>query len=525
MLFGCLYDLCMSIDIDCQENRDIYEGYRRAALLRSEKSKLPIRYFPQYKQFIMSACDEYEGFYGGAAGGGKTDYLVMEALSQVDIPNYRGIIFRKTYPELSEVEDKQYGYYKAAYPRAKYNQQRHVWTFPSGAKIYNGSMQHTKDRIKYQGRQFDFVGFDELTHFTFDEYSYMYSRNRASGPGTKVYMRGTGNPGGIGHGWVKQYFVTAAKPGHTIINKIPIPFPDGHVEIYVRDRIFIPSSVFDNEKLLQNSPEYLASLYMLPEQDRKALMDGNWDIFSGQVFMEFRNNPDGYRNRKWTHVIEPFEVPLSWNIYRGFDFGYAKPFSVGWYAMSPDGIMYRIRGLYGCQKGRDGRAVPNTGVRWDVGRIAREIALRERMDDNIKGHTIIGVADPAIFEENGGESIASLMAKEGVYFIKGDNKRIPGKMQCHYRLRFDSNGYPQFYVFDNDSNVDFLRTVPALVYDETDVEDVDTEGEDHIYDEWRYVCMCRPLSYTPEEEKKYSEFDPLNMNKDHMYGGLNTWQM
>ena len=515
----------MSVDIESKENKELYERYRAAALSLSTKRDRRIAYFPQYKQFIMESCNEYEGFYGGAAGGGKTDYLVMEALHQVQIPNYRGIIFRKTYPELSEVEDKQYHYYKTAFPKARYNQQRHVWTFPSGAKIYNGSMQHTKDRTKYQGRQFDFIGFDELTHFTFDEYSYMYSRNRASGPGTKVYMRSTGNPGGIGHGWVKQYFVTAARPGYTVTNRMPIIFPDGSVKVYTRDRIFIPSSVFDNERLLQNSPEYLASLYMLPEQERKALMDGNWDIFSGQVFMEFRNNPDGYRNRKWTHVIEPFEIPESWNIYRGFDFGYSKPFSVGWYAMSPDGVMFRVRGLYGCQKGRDGRSIPNTGVMWDAGRIAREIALREREDRNLKGHNIIGIADPAIFEASNGESIADLMAREGVYFTKGDHKRLPGKMQCHYRLRFDQNGYPSFYVFNTDSNFDFLRTVPALVYDETNVEDVDSDGEDHIYDEWRYVCMARPISYTPEEEKEYSEFDPLGLNQDLMHGGFNTWQM
>lgn len=513
----------MSVDIDCKENHELYEKYKAGALRSSSQSGSEITYFPQYKQFIMAACTEYEGFYGGAAGGGKTDYLVIEAMSQVHIPTYRGIIFRKTYPELSEVEDKQYKYYKAAFPGAKYNQSRHVWTFPSGAKIYNGSMQHTKDRVKYQGRQFDFVGFDELTHFTFDEYSYMYSRNRAAGPGTKVYMRATGNPGGIGHGWVKQYFVTPAKPGTTIETRIPIMYPDGSMKTFVRDRIFINSSVYDNEKLLENSPDYVASLYLLPEQDRKALLEGDWDIFAGQVFMEFRNNPDGYKNRRYTHVIPPFRIPEHWNIYRGFDFGYAKPFSVGWYAMDPDGTMYRIKELYGCQKGRDGRTIPNSGVRWDVRKIARKIAEMEHTDPNLRGHHIIGVADPAIFQESGGESIAALMAREGVYFTKGDHERIAGKMQCHYRLRFDRQGYPRFYVFD--TCPEFLRTVPALVYDETDVEDIDTDGEDHIYDEWRYVCMARPISYERQEEEQEDGFDPLDLKKDRRQGGFNSWRM
>lgn len=125
---------------------------------------------PQPKQALMMSRPEYEALYGGAAGGGKSDYLLVEALRQVNTKNYRGIIFRKTYPELQDLIDRSDELYRAAYPSARYNDTKHRWSFPSGAKIAFGAMQYTRDRKKYQGKHFDFIGFDELTHFTYDEY-------------------------------------------------------------------------------------------------------------------------------------------------------------------------------------------------------------------------------------------------------------------------------------------------------------------------------------------------------------------
>lgn len=120
----------------------------------------------------------------------------MEALRQVNIPHYKGIIIRKTYPQLGELIDKSRKYYKQLFPKARYNSTSHTWYFPSGAQIIFGSLQHTTDREKYQGQAYDFVGFDELTHFTFEEYSYLFSRCRPNGPGTQCYIRATANPGG-----------------------------------------------------------------------------------------------------------------------------------------------------------------------------------------------------------------------------------------------------------------------------------------------------------------------------------------
>lgn len=436
---------------------------------------------PQKRQADFLCRFEDEALYGGAAGGGKSEALVLEALRQVAVPTYRALILRKTYPELSELVDKAHRYYPAAVPGAQWSEARHEWRFPSGAKIYFGAMQHPNDRFKYQGRAYDYIAFDELTHFTQDEYMYLLSRNRASGSGTRVYMRASANPGGIGHGWVKARFLTPAPPMQTIWEPVSLRLPDGTVQQTRRSRVFVPSTVFDNQILLQNDPAYAARLAALPEADKRALLYGDWDAFAGQVFCEWRSDAAHYADRRHTHVIDPFPVPKHWRIVRGFDFGYSRPFSVGWWAVSPDNILYRIRELYGCT------GTPNQGLRWEPARIAREIRAVEQDDPNIKGHTVRGVADPSIFDQSRGESVAEMMEREGIFFDPADNARIAGKMQLHHRLAFDANGVPGLYVFHTCNH--FIRTVPALVYDTANVEDVNTAMEDHIYDETRYVAM------------------------------------
>lgn len=464
---------------------------------------------PQPKQEAFLTRPEYEALYGGAAGGGKSDALLAEALRQIHIPYYRAIIFRKTYKQLTELIDRSTEIYKAAFPKAKYNSSAHCWIFPSGAKIYFGNMHHTRDRLNYQGKRYDFIGFDELTHFTWDEYSYMFSRNRPGGPGTRVYIRATTNPGGIGHAWVKDRFVTVGAPMTPVIGEYKIASPEGKLIEIKRTRVFVPATVFDNQILLNNDPNYLANLAMMPEAERQALLYGDWNSFTGQVFSEWRNEPGHYKDRIGTHVIDPFKIPENWRIYRGFDFGYAKPFSVGWFAVDHDGRMYHIRELYGCTD------QPNTGVKWEPQRIAHEIKRIEEEDVNLKDRRIIGIADPSIFDESRGESIAAMMERERVYFDRGDNKRLPGKMELHYRLAFDKNGIPMFYVFKTCKH--FIRTVPSLIYSEVDPEDVDTDGEDHIYDMARYVAMENPIAPKPVKERAAKAYNPLDTDEDAKY--------
>ncbi|MBE7049201.1 MAG: Terminase-like family protein [Ruminococcaceae bacterium] len=464
---------------------------------------------PQKKQEIFQSRPEYEALYGGAAGGGKSDALLTEALRQVHIPHYRGLILRKTYPQLSELIDRSRELYSKAFPTAKYNETKHVWVFQSGAKIYFGAMQHTSDRINYQGKRYDFIAFDELTHFTWDEYSYMFSRNRPSGKGTRVYIRSTTNPGGIGHGWVKERFITAAPPLTPIETKMQIAGPDGKLREVTRDRIFVPSTVFDNQRLLENDPGYIANLSMLPHKERQALLYGDWDSFSGQVFTEWKNDPAHYKDRCFTHVIAPFEIPKTWKIYRGFDFGYSKPYATEWIATDHDGRVYVIAELYGCTD------TPDTGVKDTPMEIARKIRQIEESHPNLKGRKIIGIADPAIAKAETGQSISDMMAKEGVFFDFGDHQRLPGKMQFHYRFAFDENGIPMMYVFSNCRH--FIRTIPNLIYDDSNVEDINTKSEDHIYDCVRYVLMANPISPRKNSlsEIKDSE-DPLDLHCDNL---------
>lgn len=462
---------------------------------------------PQPKQRMFQQRPEYEALYGGAAGGGKSDALLTEALRQVHIPHYRGIIFRKTYPQLTDLIDRSRELYTKAFPRAAYNSTAHCWSFPSGAKIFFGNLPRDEDRFNYQGKHYDFVAFDELTQFTWVQYSYLMSRNRPNGPGTRVYMRATANPGGIGHGWVKDRFVTAAVPMTTIWETYEVRKPDGTISEMKRDRIFVPSTVFDNQALLDNDPNYLANLAMLPEAEKNALLYGSWDSFDGQVFREWRNDPDHYDDQRWTHVINPFPIPAHWRIYRGFDFGYAKPFSVGWYAADPDGRLYRIKEYYGCT------GTPNTGIKLNPAEIAAEIKRIEDEDQTLRGRNVIGIADPSIFDESRGESIAAMMERSPhfVYWSGGDNTRIAGKMQFHYRLAFDAEGLPMFQTFHTCKH--FIRTIPALVYDDKHVEDIDTDQEDHIYDECRYVLMENPIAPRKHEEPKPVLDDPLDLHK------------
>lgn len=447
--------------------------------------KSKIVWKPQPRQIAFMSRSEDEALYGGAAGGGKSDALVIEATRQVDVPHYKGLILRKTFPQLKELIDKSMKYYPQAFPRARYNASAHTWTFPSGAKIVFGSLQHSNDKLQYQGFSYDFIAFDELTHFTYDEYVYLVSRNRPNGAGTRCYIRSTANPGGIGHAWVKERFITAAPPMTTLYDDVDISFPDGHVEKKRRSRIFVPSTVFDNQILLQNDPDYLARLASMPEAERNALLYGDWDSYSGQFFSEWKNDPAHYEDRRWTHVIKGFDIPDHWTIYRSFDWGYHHPFSVGWWACDEDGVLYRILEWYGCTQ------TPNTGLEMTPNDVFAEVHRIECEHRWLRGKKVIGVADPAIWDKQTGESIADTAAKHLVFFQKGDHARLPGWMQFHYRLAFNADGYPMMYTFDTCKG--FIRTIPALIYDEKRIEDIDTDGEDHTADEARYLFMSHPI--------------------------------
>ena len=209
----------------------------------------------------------------------------------------------------------------------------------------------------------------------------------------------------------------------------------------------------------------------------------------------------GYIRRSGIHVIKPFKIPKEWRRFRSFDFGYSKPFAVSWYAVDYDGRVYNYRELYGCT------GKPDVGVRWTAQKIAEKI--REIENEEESGLHITGIADPAIWNSTGSSegSIADMMERCGVYFEKGKNDRLAGKMQVHYRLSFDAEGLPMIYFFDTCKNM--IRTLPQLKYDETYPEDVDTKQEDHLYDELKYFLMNDPIPPRENIILPEPEFSPF----------------
>ena len=404
-------------------------------------------------------------------------------------PGIKIMIIRRTYPELMSNHVRPLkDLLKTGMPGnpIKYNDSRKEVTFPNGSMILFGYCANDSDVDRYQGTEVDVLFLDEATQLR-EEW---IQKLRACVRGVNNFPKRiyyTCNPGGVGHSYIKRLFIDRDYIG------------DERPEEYS----FIQSKVYDNTALMETDPEYLHQLEALPEALRKAWLEGDWNAFVGQVFAEWRNNQDGYQSRRWSHVIDDIDIDGSWKIYRGFDFGYSKPFAVIWIAVDHYGRMFLFKEYYGCTRQAD------TGVQMEPREIARQIKEIERTDPQLAGRQIIGIADPAIWQMTTGESIADMMEREGVYFSKGDHTRLAGLMQLHYRLAFDEEGFPMFYVFKSCKNV--IRTLPILIYDEKHPEDVDTSMEDHLYDAIRYVCMENPIN--PRKNTPWSppQEDPLNI--------------
>ena len=448
---------------------------------------------PNEKQEQFFLCDKKYVAFGGARGGGKSWAVRTKAkLLALQYPGIRILLLRRTYQEL---ESNHIRFLRAElHGLALYKATARRFEFHNGSILDFGYCACDGDMDRYQGTEFDVIFIDEATQFT-EQWLRQFSaclRGVNDFP-KRIYY--TCNPGGPGHAYIKRLFIDRNyEPGE-------------NAEEYQ----FIAAKVEDNKALLKAQPEYVAQLKALPPQLRKAWLEGSWDTFSGQVFSELRNDPDHYADRRYTHVIEPFDVPREWRVYRSYDFGYAKPFSVGWWAVDFDGVVYRILELYGCN------GTPNEGVLWTPERQFSEIHRVEKEHPLLQGREIFGVADPAIWDSSRGESIYETALQHGVYFTPGDNRRIAGWMQVHYRLAFDERGYPQLYVFNTCKA--FLRTIPTLLYSRTSPEDLDTAQEDHVADEVRYFCMSRPIA-----PRRGESGTPLNDPLDLQGGRFGQWQ-
>lgn len=364
--------------------------------------------------------------------------------------------------------------------------------FWNGSKIYLCSCKDEKDVYKYQGAEIHVLIIDELTHFTETMYRFLRNRLRMVGivlppeyVGKFPRIMCGGNPGNIGHLWVKSTFVSSAEPMAIRL----MPKAEGGML-----RQFIPARLEDNPSMAEDDPGYEMRLEGLGSKSLvQAMRWGDWDVIEGAFFDCWANN---------RHVVTPFEIPQSWDRLRSGDWGSASPFSFGWWAIVldnfktpmgqwlPRGCLVRYREWYGMKPGQ-----PNVGLKLPAEKVGEGLWDRERSDPKIKD----GVLDPSAFKEDGGPSIAErITAGSGnkIYFRGADNARVPGRGamggwdQMRARLIGDGDGHPMIVCFS--TCTDSIRTIPVLQHDALRPEDVDTTGEDHAGDEWRYLCMARP---------------------------------
>ena len=468
-----------------------------------------INYQPTPKQALFHASKANEILYGGAAGGGKTKALIMDALFRtLKNPGTTAVIFRRSYTELEDTDIKEA---QSSYPEAiaTYNTGRHEYRLINGSKIMFRHCENEADRFKYSGLEAQFMYFDELTTFTQVIYDFLKTRLRAKKSlGVVPIVRSASNPGNIGHGWVKKMFVDAGPYMEIRVQEI---YSEAlHKTKKIRTQ-YIPALATENPFI---TDDYIFELEQKPEALRRALLNGDWDSFEGQAFPEIVIKPENV-DRKWTHVIEPFEIPLDWPRYFSFDYGYSDPFACQWWAISPGngrggGIAYLYREWYGCVPHKADTGLKLTPVQIADGILERE---EEEIRNNVR---VLRTADPSIFDKSRGYSVADQMAPgyqgrtRGVLFNKGDNTRIAGKMEVHERLRFDENGIPGMYIFSTCR--DWIRTVPNLPYDEKKTEDIDTDAEDHDYDATRYFLMDHPMTASKKPPREYKPFDPFDEN-------------
>jgi len=378
----------------------------------------------------------------------------------VEIPGNRGLILRRTFPELNRsliVRSLQ------KFPReiCTYHATDKVWKFNNGSMLEFGYCEKENDVYNYQSAEYGFIGFDELTHFTYAQWDYLVnSRLRSVIPGSWPRVRAASNPGNVGHAWVKAMFIDGKLPDVVWENPRGIKFA------------FIPAKVEDNPYILNYDPGYIDRLDLLDEKWRRALKDGDWDTFAGQFFDTW--DPT-------VHVLDHhFDPPKDWPRFRALDWGFAKPYSVGWYAVTPYGALYRYRELYGYG------GSPNVGSREVAAEVARKIVDIEREAGEFD---LIGPADNQIWSSgrDTGISIAETFQEYGVTWIPASKNRTNGWAECRARLGVDEKNRPRFFVSPHCEH--FRRTIPSLVHSETKPEDLDTDGEDHIADEWRYACV------------------------------------
>lgn len=432
-------------------------------------------------------CPIYEALIGGSRGGGKTDVLLMSYLQHVGKgygAAWRGVIFREQYTQLTDLINKSMKWIKQIFPDAEYNSSDHLWKFKTGERLYFRYIRVPEDYWNFHGMEFSFMGWEELTNWATDEcYKLMMSCNRCSDPGIPLMLRATCNPAGVGHSWVKQRFIDTAPP----------------LKVYVdpetsRKRVYIPSMLDENVTLLEADPLYKKTLLASVQDDPvkyKAWVKGEWDIVVG-----------GYFSDQWNaaiHVRTPFAIPKSWYVFRSFDWGSKRPWSVSYIAECngeqpdeiykmpylPKGTCIVITEIYGWT------GKPDEGDQAESYEMAKRILTVDKsieIEYGVRVHP--GPADNQITEVRDGKSISVSLASHGVYWkrsYKGSGSRVAGWTLIRTMLGAAKRGdleKPHLYFFDTARH--HIRTIPIMQHDPKKQEDIDSTLEDHACDSLRY---------------------------------------
>jgi hypothetical protein len=451
---------------------------------------------PSPKQAAFISCPADDVGFGGARGGGKSEAIAGDFINhEFEYGQHAiGMVFRRTRVELSELIERcklrlgPLGFV--------WREQGHFFRGPKGGRLRFVYLESDSDADAYQGHEYTRVYAEEMGTFPNETPINKLTATLRSSHGVPCQFKGTCNPGGPGHQWVKARYKLAGRIDQIIRQDFEFVNPFNG-ERLPKTRVFIPSKLQDNKHL---GSEYVANLFQVGSKELvDAWLHGDWDVIEGAFF-------DCWDSRK--HVIRPFEIPADWLRFRAIDWGSAAPASAGWWAVVgddyqlpegptlPRGALVRYREWYVASG-------PNTGLKLPADDVARGILDREPLGETklIK----YSVMDPAAFAVDGGPSIAERMAVVGVHCHRADNKRVSQKGalggwdQMRARL-IGTDGVPMIYCFS--TCTDSIRTVPALQHDPDRPEDVDTDGEDHAADEWRYACMSRPWVPRKVEEQK-----------------------
>jgi hypothetical protein len=427
---------------------------------------------PQHA-FVTCPCDVV--VYGGARGGGKSYATLGEFWihSEDYGPDAKGLMVRKTREDLKDTIEMALEMYGSA---AVWNEQKKMFRFKSGAVLNMAYLEHDTDAQNYQGWSLTRIYVEELTQYAEPRAIFKLFATLRSKAGVRCQFRATCNPGGPGHHWVKQWAIDLGPM---------TPYKDPETSLV---RVFIPAKLSDNPALTNADPTYVSRLRASgsPELVR-AWLEGDWNVIEGAFFPEFTEA---------RHVIRPFRIPGEWTKFRSGDWGSARPYSFGWYTivqedylhdgrLLPRGAVIRYRELYGA-------SAPNVGLRQPAEVVAYLIKEADQEDD-----IAYSVLDPSAFAVQAGPSIAETFARHGVYMRPADNsrlstpKRMGGFDQIRNRLRGDPDGQPMVFIFSHCRNL--VRTLPMMQHKETNPEDMDTDGEDHAVDEFRYALMSRPF--------------------------------